>query len=153
MRKLISKYAGALFIRNGLGSLRAWVQQIAEPEAEPMQPTQTDPPVYNHDWRRSPPAPAVPPPPLPTGHPNTPASPAPVPGFPSLVVVNQTAMQLGCHLSYSATQTGPAHLPTWTVACLVDGVERGRGIGRNQKVAKEDAAKQAWENMGWGSES
>ncbi|KAF8665314.1 hypothetical protein AX16_000334 [Volvariella volvacea WC 439] len=154
MRKLINKYAGALFIRNGLDSLRAWVQQIIEPEAEQIQPMQTDPPSYDHGWQRSPPQPpTMPPPPLPTGRPYPPAPPAPGLGIPSLALVNQTAMQRGYHLTYSASQTGPAHLPTWTVTCLVNGVERGRGTGRNQKVAKEDAARQAWENMGWGGES
>ncbi|KAF8644982.1 hypothetical protein AX16_008156, partial [Volvariella volvacea WC 439] len=152
MRKLVNKYAGALYIRSGLGPIQAWVQQIMEPDEEPiMQPTHPDPPLYDNSWRRSPPQP--PPmssPPPSTGRPFSPAAPPPTPSFPPLMLVNQTAMQRGHHLTYSPSQTGPAHVPTWTVACLVDGVERGRGTGKSQKVAKEEAARQAWRNMGWG---
>lgn len=32
---------------------------------------------------------------------------------------------------------------------LVNGAEQGRGTGRSQKVAKEEAARQAWIKMGW----
>jgi dsRNA-specific ribonuclease len=27
--------------------------------------------------------------------------------------------------------------------------EQGRGVGKSQKAAKEEAARQAWVNMGW----
>jgi dsRNA-specific ribonuclease len=33
--------------------------------------------------------------------------------------------------------------------CKVNGVEKGIGVGKSQKVAKEEAAKQAWVAMGW----
>jgi len=32
----------------------------------------------------------------------------------------------------------------------VNGQERGRGIGKSQKIAKEEAARQAWAAMRWG---
>lgn len=32
----------------------------------------------------------------------------------------------------------------------VNGNERGRGIGKSQKIAKEEAARQAFASMGWG---
>jgi len=32
----------------------------------------------------------------------------------------------------------------------VNGEPRGEGTGKNQKQAKEAAARQAWSSMGWG---
>ncbi|KAH9486480.1 Ribonuclease 3 [Psilocybe cubensis] len=93
------------------------------------------------------PQPSFPPPPLPGNPPTT------VPSSMSLVtlaLVNQTAAQKGLQVTYAADQVGPSHQPTWTVKCFINGVEYGRGIGKSQKIAKEEAAKQAWTTMGWG---
>jgi ribonuclease-3 len=32
----------------------------------------------------------------------------------------------------------------------MNGEEKGIGVGKSQKIAKEDAARQAWVAMGWG---
>jgi len=32
----------------------------------------------------------------------------------------------------------------------MNGQEYGRGSGKSQKIAKEEAARQAWAAMGWG---
>jgi hypothetical protein len=95
---------------------------------------------------------------------------APPPPFPNsvnqLAFLNQTATKLGFNVTYPAQAMGPPHLPTWTVQCLsalsfyifsswfpkfptVNGVEKGRGVGKNQKIAKEEAARQALHAMGW----
>jgi len=67
----------------------------------------------------------------------------------SLSLVNQTAMQKGFAINYAASQEGPPHQPTWTVRCLINNVERGRGTAKSQKLAKEEAARRAWLTMGW----
>lgn len=94
----------------------------------------------------SPSQPSSPPPPLPS-------NPMPSVGISlvNLALVNQTAAQKGIHVSYPAEQVGPSHQPTWTVRCCMNGEEKGIGVGKSQKIAKEDAAKQAWVAMGWGS--
>jgi len=105
-----------------------------------------------------PPAPTTQPPPLP--HPLPPGYPPAsnstsstsamsIPWL-SLAAVNQAASQRHASINYVAdTMTGPPHAPTWTVHCLIDNVERGVGIGKNQKIAKEEAAKNAFITMGW----
>ena len=84
----------------------------------------------------------------------------------TLALVNQTAAQQRIQVAYPAHQDGPPHQPTWTVRCTsmftsgspcmcidfckVNGVEKGIGVGKSQKLAKEEAARQAWAAMGWG---
>ncbi|TFK67462.1 hypothetical protein BDN72DRAFT_798904 [Pluteus cervinus] len=67
-----------------------------------------------------------------------------------LSLFHETAMKLGHVVSYVPEHEGPAHALRWTVRCFLDGVERGLGVGTNQKLAKADAARQVWVNMGWG---
>ncbi|KZT30884.1 hypothetical protein NEOLEDRAFT_43340 [Neolentinus lepideus HHB14362 ss-1] len=100
------------------------------------QPTPTPPP----------PAPAVAPPPLPS-QPN-PLAPA-QPNVAFLPIFNQTAAQRRHHVEYPAEFVGPAHAGNWCVKCLVDGIEKGQGNGASKQLAKEEAAKQAYYNMGW----
>jgi dsRNA-specific ribonuclease len=121
------------------------------------------PSAHSHSsFSSPPPQPHDPPPPPPSGAP--PPQPPPPMGAPppfaytaastlslvSLALVNQTASQQGISVTYPAEQTGPPHLPTWTVRCCMNGIERGRGVGKSMKVAKEEAARQAWAAMGWG---
>ncbi|KAJ3511383.1 hypothetical protein NLJ89_g4129 [Agrocybe chaxingu] len=94
----------------------------------------------------SPPAPSGPPPPLPSSPPTMSSAYSLV----TLALVNQTAAQKGIQVSYPAQQEGPPHQPTWTVKCCMNGQERGCGVGKSQKIAKEDAARKAWAAMGWG---
>jgi len=87
-------------------------------------------------------------------------------GLVTLALVNQTATRKGLDINYIATQDGPSHQPTWTVRCTskvpltfsetciskalaVGGTERGVGIAKSQKLAKEEAARRAWVEMGW----
>lgn len=85
----------------------------------------------------------------------------------SVALMNQKASQNGFQVTYPAENSGPPHAPTWNVRCCrecpsfhfhmwcrlsphtVNGKECGRGTGKSQKVAKEEAARQAWAAMGW----
>ncbi|KAF4622865.1 hypothetical protein D9613_002255 [Agrocybe pediades] len=101
-------------------------------------------PMTGH-YSASPPPPSGPPPPLPGNPPvSSPLS------LVTLALVNQTASQKGYQVSYQAEQAGPPHQPTWSVRCFLNGTECGRGMGKSQKQAKEEAARQAWATMGWG---
>ncbi|PPQ78054.1 hypothetical protein CVT25_015599 [Psilocybe cyanescens] len=104
----------------------------------------TPPPQFGSAYA---PPPTFPPPPLP-GSPPVPMSSSM--SLVTLALVNQTAAQKGLQVTYPAEQVGPSHQPTWTVKCCINGQEYGRGIGKSQKIAKEEAARQAWSIMGWG---
>ncbi|KAI0305021.1 hypothetical protein BC826DRAFT_979488 [Russula brevipes] len=52
-------------------------------------------------------------------------------------------------LEWPAVQTGPGHALTWSVECVVDGISKGRGTGRNKQAAKEEAARNAFQALGW----
>jgi hypothetical protein len=68
----------------------------------------------------------------------------------TLAVFNEYATQKKNHkVVWQAESSGDHHRPTWTVKCLLDGQVKGTGEGRNQKAAKEEAAREAWRTMGW----
>ncbi|TFK67460.1 hypothetical protein BDN72DRAFT_879638 [Pluteus cervinus] len=69
----------------------------------------------------------------------------------SLSAFHEMAQKYGCQPTYSAESDGPPHARRWTMRCYLDGVERGSGAGATQKLAKGEAARNAWINMGWGS--
>jgi len=167
IRKYFNSYIGALYIRNGLPTIQEWISRLIDPNVAPAQPAAFSPtPSYspyvqqqqNYSHYSQQPAgyfPAPPtgaPPPLPNSPPNSPppAMPSSSMSLVTLALVNQTAAQKGFTVTYPAEQVGPPHQPTWTVKCFLNGQERGRGIGKSQKVAKEEAAKQAWAAMRWG---
>jgi len=138
-RRFFCTYVGALYIRAGLDVVQDWVSRLIDPEVVKQEPF---PPPFG--------APAPPPgspPPLPSGPPRDRGSNNPI----SLALVNQIAAQKHVALTYKAEKEGPDHQLTWTVRCSVNGVERGYGVGSSQKVAKEDAARQVYSSMGWGS--
>ncbi|KDQ60148.1 hypothetical protein JAAARDRAFT_597138 [Jaapia argillacea MUCL 33604] len=45
--------------------------------------------------------------------------------------------------------TGEPHKPVWTLACIVNGVEKGKGVGYSKQLAKEEAAKMAYIALGF----
>ncbi|TFK77401.1 hypothetical protein BDN72DRAFT_830559 [Pluteus cervinus] len=128
------------------------------PPMHSHMPPPMGPPMHHHavsmgppvGWppqhQQQPPPPPHQPPPLP---PTYPAANS-VSNIISVALFNQTAIQRGYAVTYPADQEGPAHQPLWTVRCCLNGQERGRGQGRNQKAAKEEAARQAWASLGWG---
>ncbi|PPQ99570.1 hypothetical protein CVT24_005358 [Panaeolus cyanescens] len=173
MRTYFYTYVGALYIRNGHGPLlQNWVSKLIDPtyEADIVLPADTKssiaslPPAYHsssppNQFAQSyatPPPPAGPPPPLPGSPPPNSMIPPSTSGMPSnmmslitLALVNQTAAKKGVTISYTAVPQGPPHQPIWTVRCLINEQERGMGVGKSQKQAKEEAARQAWMAMGW----
>ncbi|TFK56720.1 hypothetical protein OE88DRAFT_1730182 [Heliocybe sulcata] len=115
-----------------------------QPKTEPAEPSLH----FGHSQSPYPPPPPpnAPPPPLPS-------QPNPLmPGQPSvafLPIFNQTAAQRRHQVDYPAEFIGPSHAGSWTVKCVVDGLEQGMGTGISKQLAKEEAAKQAYYNMGW----
>ncbi|KAJ7293718.1 hypothetical protein C8J57DRAFT_35811 [Mycena rebaudengoi] len=132
MRKFFHAYIGAVYIRNGFAQVEAWISALIDPDAT----------LSSHVA----PQPLTAPPPLPT---NQAAGPPPNSSLVTLALVNQVASQKGIPVTYPAQQTGPPHAPTWTVSCCMSGVEKGRASGKSQKIAKEEAARQAFIAVGW----
>ncbi|KAF8956063.1 hypothetical protein BDZ97DRAFT_1853487 [Flammula alnicola] len=170
-------YVGALYIRNGLPTIQNWISRLITPGADVRLPDASPQPNpapdgnYNQQMpgqapsqtssyssayspmssqTYSPAPPNSPPPPLPGNPPVFNYAPSATLSLVTLALVNQTAAQRGMQVTYMAEQVGPPHQPTWTVKCFMGGIERGRGTGKSQKVAKEEAARQAWATMGWG---
>ncbi|KAF5384773.1 hypothetical protein D9615_001262 [Tricholomella constricta] len=151
IRRFFHTYVGALHIRNGMPTIQEWISRLIDPDAEPnalqIPAPGSDMPLGQQTWSPPPLQPPSSPPPLPPF--TTPSAGSGVSNLVSLALVNQTAVQRGIAVTYSAEQTGLSHLPTWTVRCYMNGVEQGIGQGKSQKVAKEEAARQAWGRMGW----
>ncbi|KAJ7706034.1 hypothetical protein B0H17DRAFT_1035356 [Mycena rosella] len=128
MRKFLHAYIGAVYIRNGPQHAQAWISALVDPNAD----------VNSFG---TPPPPLGMPPPVPLQNPGS--------ANVTLALVNQTAAIKRVAVTYPAEQVGPPHAPTWTVRCCIDNVEKGRGTGKNQKLAKEEAARQAFQAMRW----
>ncbi|KAF5388484.1 hypothetical protein D9757_004582 [Collybiopsis confluens] len=77
-----------------------------------------------------------------------PLSPA-QPNLAFLPLFNQTASQRRVTIEYPAEFSGPSHAGTWTVKCVVNGIQKGLGTGQNKQIAKEEASRQAWFSLGW----
>ncbi|RXW24466.1 hypothetical protein EST38_g1373 [Candolleomyces aberdarensis] len=67
----------------------------------------------------------------------------------TVALMNQKASQMGYQVTYPAEHSGPPHNPLWTVRCCLNNKEYGRGSGKSQKIAKDEAARKAWAAMGW----
>jgi ribonuclease-3 len=143
-RFLVHSYIGAVYCQRGLVSIQSWIDRLVLPDEIPGPEPPTTPP-RQISWGY--PQPPTRPPPLPPRSPpnNTPSNLTP------LAIFNQTLQQNGYGVEWPAESTGPPHALVWTVKCIVAGVERGQGVGRNQKAAREEAAKAASATMGWNS--
>ena len=76
-----------------------------------------------------------------------PSAPSLLTGRPSLKVLpTSPAGQSSAMVSTYSTSSWPR-----LISLVVNNQLRGTGTGRNQKVAKEEAARQAFQAMGWGS--
>ncbi|KIM47267.1 hypothetical protein M413DRAFT_440728 [Hebeloma cylindrosporum] len=126
MIKFFHIYVGAAYICNNQEVVQNWISRLIDPNAVIM-----------------------------TSLPSAPIGPQGPPAntlsFITVALVNQTASQKGIQITFLATSEGQAHQPIWTVRCCMDGEEKGIGIGKSQKIAKEEAARQAFVAMGWGS--
>ncbi|TRM66039.1 hypothetical protein BD626DRAFT_486582 [Schizophyllum amplum] len=161
LNNFFKKYVGAIYVRQGMDVVQTWISRLLNPDIEPILAPgrHTSPPQQQHQHYQQqqdvtmappPPPPTTAPPPMPAGAP--PGTPAPmIPGGNgvTLSLMNQTAMQKGFAVNYDASQTGPPHAPTWSVRCILNGNEYGTGTGTSQKKAKELAAKEAFERLGW----
>ncbi|KAJ7638303.1 hypothetical protein FB45DRAFT_398520 [Roridomyces roridus] len=129
MYRFFHGFIGALYYRHGLDRVQVWISGLLDPNA------------YNS--AAAPPPPVNSPPPLP----NQASSPR---TGSVLMNLNEAVQRHGVTVTYPAEQTGPPHAPTWSVKCVIGGVEKGQGSGKSQKVAKEQAAQQALTAMGPG---
>ncbi|KZT30905.1 kinase-like protein [Neolentinus lepideus HHB14362 ss-1] len=66
-----------------------------------------------------------------------------------LPLFNQMASQFRVIPDYRAESTGPPHALSWKVRLLVNGEEKGHGASSTKKGAMEQAAREAYHNMGW----
>ncbi|KAJ7235871.1 hypothetical protein B0H12DRAFT_1140939 [Mycena haematopus] len=139
MQRFFKSYVGALYIRNGVNHVQAWISALVDPGAAAPPP--------NADPFGAPPPPLGNPPPLPPHLPNNGPSAA---NINILSLLNQTAAQKGLGVTYTAENLGgPPHAPSWRVSCNINGIKKGEGVGKNQKLAKEEAGRHAWQAMGW----
>lgn len=165
-RFLFNSYVGAVCVQDGLQAATDWVSKLVKPEGPPL--------ALVDDSQNRTQAPSTTSPVSPTSAP-LPASPqagstsqaAPPPYYPTppevstipsgvpqgtLALFNQTCHQRGISVEWVASANGPQHDPRWEVKCKVNDVERGFGLGRNQKLAKESAAYEAYmymQSIGW----
>jgi len=130
-RFLLTSYIGAVYYRYGLSPIKTWIDGLIDPDGPPSVPPQ---PSYV--------PPALPQSPPQIHHINPPQNNI-------LATFNQTLQQNGMTAEWPAESVGPAHALRWSVKCMVNGIERGQGIGRNQKTAREEAAKVASVSMGY----
>ncbi|KIM70260.1 hypothetical protein SCLCIDRAFT_1207573 [Scleroderma citrinum Foug A] len=147
-RFLFNSYVGGVYVQRGFPTVVQWISRLIDPDSEGISVPgdAASPPPYNSMSPVPPMPPAIAPPP-------TPGTPPPriQSGLGILATFNQTCSQQGLTVNWDAVSDGPPHQPRWVVRCLVNNVHHGTGTGRNQKLAKEDAAKQALRSLGWGS--
>ncbi|KAJ3844931.1 hypothetical protein F5878DRAFT_3803 [Lentinula raphanica] len=157
MKKFFLTYVAAVFLSSGLPTVENWISQLIDPNATVQNTFSTptsNPPQFSlmPPQYSAPPPPPPPhnPPPLPTSSYTPSSSITPGLTWLSLATVNQTAAQKRVNISYQVEPAiGPPHAPTWTVHCYMDGEEKGIGKGKSTKAAKEEAARNAYLNMGW----
>ncbi|TFY68139.1 hypothetical protein EVG20_g3684 [Dentipellis fragilis] len=145
---LFYPYVGAVYAQHGAQAVQNWIGKLVDPDFEQEDPTSKRFKSADAQSPSQPPPPLEPAPPLPqAAHPNplTPAQPSTA----FLPIFNQTAMQRRLLVTWQAASTGPPHAPAWSAECIVDGIVKGRGTGRSKQLAKEEAARQAFYNMGW----
>ncbi|SJL05570.1 uncharacterized protein ARMOST_08932 [Armillaria ostoyae] len=174
---LFYAYVGGVFVNLGMDAVQEWinaliglegtqrpppshrkVKNLPAPQPPPIQPLPPPRPQFispqpGFQFSRSPapmpffsPVPmAKPPPPPKLPNPMTPAQPhlAFLPQF------NEKASQRRVVVEYPAQFSGPPHAGKWTVKCVVNGIEKGQGVGGNKQIAKEQAARAAYYAMGW----
>jgi dsRNA-specific ribonuclease len=171
-RLLFTSYVGAVFAQCGMVTVQEWISKLIDP---PPLNKPNDPDPFSKRVKNEPPPIGIPSPPLsspayalhqahynPSGTPSysqippQPAQPPPpLPNTPQnqaisfLPMFNQTANQRRLGVEYQAQFFGPPHAGRWTVKCMVNGLEKGQGMGSSKQLAKEEAARQAFYAMGW----
>jgi len=146
-RVLFNSYVGGVFVESGIEVVEEWITVLVEPhfskpEEPPCKKTKSEP-----IKRESPPIylPRTPSPPPPAIF----HQPLPATDLPFLSLFHEIACQRRVAVEYQAEFSGPPHAGTWTVKCVVSGIEKGIGYGASKQFAKEMAARQAYNSMGW----
>ncbi|PFH49820.1 hypothetical protein AMATHDRAFT_62471 [Amanita thiersii Skay4041] len=158
-RLFLNAYAGAVFLHDGYDIVQNWISKLIDPSGgliDQPEGSLSSPSFSQPVPRATPPPLSLSPSPSREREEADPPSYSP-PGiethdaysYVTLAIFNETATKRGHTVTWSAMSSGEAHRPDWTVGCHVDNEEKGRGIASNQKVAKEQAAREAWRNMGW----
>ena len=147
MATYFHSYIGAVFITKGRLAIQTWIIGLIDRDAN-IGPSQSE---QKNDL---------------SGHASI-SNSGPPSSVPTLASVNEMAAQRGLSIRYVPSQKGPDHQPTWMTRCyskclillsqikhckmfyLVNNVEKGVGVGRTRKIAKEEAARQAWVAMRW----
>ncbi|KAJ3714944.1 hypothetical protein DFJ43DRAFT_1103031 [Lentinula guzmanii] len=145
MRKYFLAYVGAVFVSNDILTVQNWIVRLIDPLDSQGFPSK--PPQYNAPHPAPPQSspPSFPPIYVPPASSMTSTSGAPPNlSWLTLSVVNQAAAQKRMRIHYQPTRVGADHSPTWTVQCFINDQERGVGTGKNQKLAREEAARKAY---------
>ncbi|KAK0198284.1 hypothetical protein F5146DRAFT_1018949 [Armillaria mellea] len=175
---LFYAYVGGVFVNLGMDAVQEWINALIGLEGT-QRPPLSHRKVKNLPTPQPPPPPVQPPPllrsfipPQPGVHTLFSRSPAPMPMFapmakplpppklpnpitpaqPHLAFLpqfNEKASQRRVVVEYPAQFSGPPHAGKWTVKCVVNGIEKGQGVGGNKQIAKEQAARAAYYAMGW----
>ncbi|PBL01174.1 hypothetical protein ARMGADRAFT_414496 [Armillaria gallica] len=176
---LFYAYVGGVFVNLGMDVVQEWinaliglegtqrpppshrkVKNLPTPQPPPVQPPPPPRPQF------IPPQPGLFaqfsrfPAPMPLFSPAPMAKPSPPPKLPNpmtpaqphlafLPQFNEKASQRRVVVEYPAQFSGPPHAGKWTVKCVVNGIEKGQGVGGNKQIAKEQAARAAYYAMGW----
>jgi len=65
-------------------------------------------------------------------------------------MLHGVAAKRGVKIEYESESTGPQHSLKWVVTVLVDGEWKGQGNASSKQIAKEEAAKAAFNSLHWG---
>jgi len=147
-------YVGGVFQTSGPEGVSAWVDRLlaqetliqpetlkADPDTAPVPKrvkSETLSPPPNFFTSRPPP---------PTARPNPLAPAQPDAAF--LPLFNQEASKRRVTVEYLSEFSGPSHAGRWTVKCIVNGICKGQGSSSHKQTAKEEAARNAFDSMGW----
>ncbi|TFK67465.1 hypothetical protein BDN72DRAFT_95888 [Pluteus cervinus] len=175
LRHFWYRFIGALSHRNGLDAVQVWVSNLIDFQLEapttlsgppsPSTSTSTLVNISNHVHIYSP-APTPRPPAIPLPQPDP--VPAPYMNPPnfvplprgqngthspfSLAFFHQRILdEFGIQPTYVPEHEGSPHAGKWTIRCFMGTAEMGRGVGPNQKQAKNSAARQVWFSL-WGNQ-
>ncbi|KAF8903261.1 hypothetical protein CPB85DRAFT_1438416 [Mucidula mucida] len=71
------------------------------------------------------------------------------PGVAFCPLLDQTALQRQIDVEYKVDFFGPPHAGRCSVTCVANGIQKGTGSSAYKQMAKEEAARVAYCNIGW----
>jgi len=128
--QIFQSWLGAVYLQHGLNGVQAWIGPLVDSS-------------FGRSTAQAPPQPLDNPPPIPPLGSAAQSKPAILPIF------NQIAVQRRVQVEWKTTSTGASHAPLWYAECYVNGISKGQGTGNSKQVAKEQAAQNAYNEMGW----